>query len=170
MAQHIDIMASPEPYVLDLKSEVEMAIKPHADSKERPPFSPAELAVMAWVCERNHLDIITKKSVFEWVMKTFSYYNTLVLDHVYEATSYRSKEVTTVLSGLVHDLSSVTDRREAPMQSMFRKHESDGLAYISTLADARKFLRRALGNELDSFDSLICLPSSDLSSTLSCLV
>jgi hypothetical protein len=112
MAQHIDIMASPEPYVLDLKSEVEMAIKPHADSKERPPFSPAELAVMAWVCERNHLDIITKKSVFEWVMKTFSYYNTLVMDHVYEATSYRSKEVTTVLSGLVHDLSSVTDRSD----------------------------------------------------------
>lgn len=64
MDQHTDTMAFPDPYVLDLKSEVEMAIKPHVNSKERPPSSPAELAVMAWVCERNHLDIITMKSFF----------------------------------------------------------------------------------------------------------
>lgn len=104
-------------------------------------------------------------------MKTFNYYNTLVMDHAYEATSYRSKEVTTVLSDLVHDLSSTADGHEAPMRSMFRKHETDSLAYISTLADARKFLRRALGNELECFVRFFdCLPSSDLSSTLSCLV
>jgi hypothetical protein len=79
-------MVSADPYAIDLKAEVEAVVKPYADSKDRPPFSLADLAVMAWVCRKNDSGIITEKETLEWVMRTFRYYFNLAVDEIHRAT------------------------------------------------------------------------------------
>ena len=41
MMPQVDTILTTDSYSPDLKAEVEMAIKPYIDSKERPTFSPA---------------------------------------------------------------------------------------------------------------------------------
>lgn len=74
MASPATTLVSAEPLVVNLHAEIKALVKLHASSTRAPPFSSAELAVMAWVCCKNGDGIFNENQIFKWVVKRFRYY------------------------------------------------------------------------------------------------
>ena len=152
------------PHAADLKLEVEALIKPHLDSLDCPPFPLDELAVMAWVCCRNHVGITTEKEIFRWLLKNFKYYRNLVVEDFYaRATASDSSRLKHDLDRVARNLAPPRLWHEVPMRRLHRdvagipsRSES---ACITTLAHSRRYLRRALGSELEWFPRFFELPA-----------
>lgn len=68
MAEKPTTVVSARPLVVDLPAEIKAAVRRHAYDIEAPPFRPAELAVMAWVCCTKYDGIITEEQIFKWVV------------------------------------------------------------------------------------------------------
>ncbi|KAK3067556.1 hypothetical protein LTR53_015518 [Teratosphaeriaceae sp. CCFEE 6253] len=61
-----------------LKAEVEDLLKHFTGSAKKPPFSTAELVVMAVICEVEM--VVTKETGFRWVSQTFPYYSLMAVE------------------------------------------------------------------------------------------
>lgn len=163
MAQHENIPLTAGPHAADLKVEVEAVIKPHLDSPDCPPFPLDELAVMAWVCCRNHLGIATDQEIFKWLLHNFRYYRNLVVEDLYDAPySRHGTRLIDALNSVVRNLVSTRSGHEVPMLTLRRdnatRRSGSGSACMNTLANSRQYLRRALGSELKCFHRFFALP------------
>ena len=58
-----------------LKSEVEHIIAEYKHNSKVPPFSKAELVVMAILCAEN--DVVTKSEIYFWIVRSFEHYGYL---------------------------------------------------------------------------------------------
>jgi hypothetical protein len=69
-----------------LRSKVWAIVSRYSSSSSRiPPFSVAEIMVMAWVCRKaQHRDYITDEEVSDWTVLTFKYYKTMALKELYK--------------------------------------------------------------------------------------
>ncbi|KAK3074450.1 hypothetical protein LTR53_003121 [Teratosphaeriaceae sp. CCFEE 6253] len=63
---------------LGLMAEVAYLLEQFTGSAEKPPFSTAELVVMAVICEQEMA--VTKATVFSWVTETFPYYSLMAVE------------------------------------------------------------------------------------------
>lgn len=169
MAQKMTTIVSAPPLVLDLNAEIKAIVKLHASRTRVPPFSSAELAVMAWVCCKIDLEIVTEKQIFKWVVKKFRYYADLAAEDSYNlVSSPKRRHRTRYLQVFYNNMASELFLHEVPMYPICVELDSDdddvllGLRdsqmYISTLVRARTFLRRALGNETREFRRFLDLP------------
>lgn len=139
-------------------------IKPHLSTKSKPPYSISELAMMAWVCERDKFDAISEKSILQWLVTTFKSYALLALEDAvgYSGSIPFVRRTGTAFPGMASDLSSRLLDCEVPMQRVGKtaRHQRGDYskAYTSTLASARLSLRQALGVEQKHFTRFLDLP------------
>lgn len=61
-----------------LRTEIETLIEPHRHSDQEPPFSAAELVIMAIICNDESVTPY-RSEIFPWVMHTFRYYSSLAI-------------------------------------------------------------------------------------------
>lgn len=163
MAQQANTILTASPRAADLKAEVEAIIKPHLNSLNCPPFPLDEVAVMAWVCCRNHLGITTDKEMFKWLLHNFRYYRNLVVEDTHEKPYPADRNsLKNKLDRVVRSLTSPRFGHEMPMRTLDCKDASSssisGSECITTLANSRQYLRRALGSELKYFPRFFELP------------
>jgi hypothetical protein len=150
------------PHAADLKLEVEALIKPHLDSLDCPPFPLDELAVMAWVCCRNHLDISTEKDMYKWLVENFKYYRNFAVEDIYRPNRYTGETLRSNLNFVVRNMTGQRFGHEMPVRTLYRQDATSssvsGLSCITTLANSRQYLRRAMGRELKEFPQFFALP------------
>lgn len=169
MAPHTTNVVSAEPLVVNLHAEIKAIVKLHASSTRAPPFSSAELAVMAWVCCKNSHGIVTENQIFKWVVKKFRYYADLAAEDAYNLVrSTKRKHRTRYLQVFYDSMASEFSLHDVPMYPICLELDSDddgpvlaladSQTYISTTMRARTFLRRALGNEMKRFSRFLDLP------------
>jgi len=154
------------PYLdVNLKAEVEAAIKPYANSTATPPFSVSEIMTMAWVCRKHRTQLtITDKKISDWMLMNFGQYREVALTELYMhsfqvcSTTYKERHG---FHTFTYQRLLECERLECPLQASLPDDTSRpaNRIYSSTLASARRHLRRALGNELSSFDRLLELPA-----------
>ena len=89
MAPHATTVVSPQPLDVSLYAEIKAVIGLYAHDTNAPPFSPAELAVMAWVSYRNYQGIITEKQIFMWAVKKFKYFANFATEDAYNQNRYK---------------------------------------------------------------------------------
>jgi hypothetical protein len=114
MAQKTATIVSAQPLVINLYAEIKAAVNSHAYSTNAPPFSPAELAVMAWVCSKNEQGIVTEKQIFKWAVKRFKYYADLAAEDAYNLARSTRKKSNSISSSL---LQQNGDRNIPPRRS-----------------------------------------------------
>jgi hypothetical protein len=57
---------------VDLKAEVNAAVRPYVNNATIPPFTVAKIAVMAWVCRPNQQQTtITDEETSNWIIMNF---------------------------------------------------------------------------------------------------
>jgi hypothetical protein len=152
---------TPAPQLMaSLKSQVEIAIAPYASSKSVvPPFTVAEIMVMAWVCRKKpSFNFISDKEVSDWTFLTFGYYREMALEELYEHGFQECENAFKERSDF-HDLvfqrTIQLERMEVPLEVRRRNGEA---GYSSTLPGARRFLNRKIGGELTTFGNFFKLP------------
>ena len=144
----------------NLRSQVETAVAPYASSTSAiPPFTVAEIMVMAWVCRKKpHYKTISDKEVSGWTFLTFGYYREMALEELYEH-SFQECGTTFKERSEIHDLAFQRtiqlERIEVPLEVCWR---NDVEGYSSTVAGAQRFLNRAVGGELTNFSGFLKLP------------
>lgn len=168
MAQQMTTVVSAKPLVVDLLAEIKAVVKLHAYGTKIPPFRPAELAVMAWVCCRDYDGIISGEQIFKWAVKSFKYYSQLAVDDAYNVNRYKKRERRIPhLQNLFNRIASEITLHDVPIYPVHMDHDSDDSdnssassdMYVSSLVKARTFLRRALGNETKRFKRFLDLPA-----------
>ena len=143
-----------------LKPQVEIAIAPYASSTSAiPPFTVAEMMVMAWVCRKKpRYNFVSDKEVSDWTFLTFGYYRVMALEELYEH-GFQECERTFKARSEFHDLvfqrTIQVERMEVPLQAC--RHNVE-MGYSSTLPGARRFLNRTIGGELNTFGGFFKLP------------
>jgi hypothetical protein len=156
---------SAKPVIIDpdLHDEVEDIIVPYLHNPRKPPFSPAELSVMAWATCRTARDVVTDRVIFKWILKNFKYYADLAIEDTYPLSREKyPNRPSAYLRGLFVEIGHETAFQTVPMYPVFisgSTNSNQPAIYTSTLASARTFLRRTLGNELETFDTLLDLPA-----------
>lgn len=155
----------PPHLVINLKAEVEAAVKPYINSTALPPFSVAEIMVMAWVCRKYQSELtISDKKVSDWMVMNFGFYRKMALKELYShsfqvcATTYRERHT---FHDIAYNRLLQAERLEFPLQASLPADTSRPThrTYSSTPASSRMFLRRVLGNEMSNFDRLLELPA-----------
>jgi len=168
MAPHATTVVSAEPRVISLYAEIKAIVRLHAHDTVAPPFSPAELAVMAWVCCRNYQEIIPERQIFRWAVKQFKFYANLAVEDAYNLNRYKKRERRLpYLQNLYNGIATEITLHNVPIYPVCIEPDSDdddepsteSPAYISTLPKSRTFLRRALGNETSAFRRFLDLPA-----------
>jgi hypothetical protein len=158
-------ITKPPHLVIDLKAEVEEAVKPYADSIAIPPFSVAEIMTMAWVCcKGQYLPRISDEKISDWTIMTFGYYRMMALKELH-AHSFQLCRTTPSHKNAFHNFTYQrlfeSERLEFPLQALkvLRASHPSRRVYASRLASSRRFLRRALANEILTFDRFFELPA-----------
>jgi hypothetical protein len=147
---------------IDLDDEVEDIIGPYLHDARKPPFSPAELSVMAWVAWRTNRDVVSDQLIFKWILKHFKYYADLATNNAYELSRYKNPgRPSAELRSLFVELELAARFQSVPLYPVTVKNSNRDFPtiHVSTLASARAFLRRTLGNELKKFARFFDLPA-----------
>lgn len=145
---------------ISLRSNVEAAIAPYTSSSNtKPPFTIAEIMVMAWVCrEKQGSHFVSDEEVSGWMFTTFGYYRKMALKQLYDhsflkcATNFKHRNG---FQDLVTQRTTQCERIDVPLES---RPSFEMGRYSSTLAGARRFLNRAIGGEITKFDGFFKLP------------
>jgi hypothetical protein len=143
-----------------LRSQIEAAVAPYASSgSKKPPFTIAEIMVMAWACRQNRNSrFISDEEVSDWMFTTFGYYRKMALNELYQH-SFQKCTATFIHRNGFHELVSQrttqAERIEVPLEP---SPALDVGGYTSTLAGARTFLQRAIGGKLTKFSGFFKLP------------
>lgn len=144
---------------VDLRAEVEAAVKPYASDTIIPPFSVAQIMVMAWVCRKNPGYGVSDEEISDWIFLTFGYYRKVALKELHQhgfqecAISYKHRNA---FHDFVYQRALQLERLEVPLRR-FTTHR--GTAFTSTGASSRRFLRRALASKPPSFTRFLELPA-----------
>lgn len=154
------------PLVVDLKAEVEALLARYVNDPAKPPFSPAELMVMAWVCRpEQNSDRVSDRQISDWIVTTFEYYKKLALEDVYKfqylysRNCYGAREPGTELQSLAYDRRDLEGRYDVPLvTATIPERDTGRQSHISTSASCRTFLRRTLNAELQQFPRFLDLP------------
>jgi len=145
---------------ITLRLKVKAAVAPYTSSNSTiPPFTIAEIMVMAWACRQNRNSrFISDEEVSDWMFTTFGYYRKMALKDLYKH-SFQKCTTTFVHRNSFHELVSQrtvqAERIDVPLEAY---PALDMGGYTSTLAAARRFLNRAVGGELTSFNGFLKLP------------
>jgi hypothetical protein len=148
------------PTTITLRSKIEAAVAPYASSNaSEPPFSIAEIMVMAWVCQHKpNTRFVSDEDVSDWMFTTFGYYRKMALKQVYQH-SFQNCSTAVYQRNEFHRLvlqrTIQSERIDVPLKE---RSAGDTGGYTSTFADARRFLQRAVGDELTKFDRFFKLP------------
>jgi len=151
-------LTSDAPIMTNLRSKVWTAVARYRSSRVNiPPFSVAEIMVMAWVCRKKQSrSYITDEEVSNWTIFTFRYYEKMALEELYKhsfqhgATEYKDR---TAFHNLAFERTIQLERIDVPLEVCSSKH-----GYSSTTIGAQRFLRRVLGEELTEFKDFFKLP------------
>jgi hypothetical protein len=144
-----------------LRSRIEAAVAPYASSNSTiPPFTIAEIMVMAWACRQNRNSrFISDEEVSNWMFTTLGYYRKLALKDLYKH-SFQKCITTFIQRNSFHELVSQrtiqAERIDVPLESC---PDLDMGGYRCTRAGAQRFLNRALGGELTKFSNFFKLPA-----------
>jgi hypothetical protein len=161
-------VASAQPLVVDLLDEIKAVVRLHAYDTVSPPFRPAELALMAWVCCRNYDGIVTQEQIFKWAVKSFKYYSHLAVNDAYNINRYKKRQKRVPhLQNLFNGIATEITLHDVPIYPVSMDVDSDdsdhppagSAMYVSSLVKARTFLRRTLGNETRDFKRFLDLPA-----------
>jgi hypothetical protein len=147
---------------VDLDDEVEDIIAPYLHEARKPPFSPAELSVMAWVAWKTNRDVVSDQLIFKWILKHFKYYADLARNNAYELSRYKHpRRPNAELRNLFVELELAARFQSVPLYpvTIMNPNRDFPMIYVSTLASARTFLRRTLGNESKKFVRFLDLPA-----------
>ncbi|KAM0692473.1 hypothetical protein Q7P36_008676 [Cladosporium allicinum] len=151
-------LTSDAPIMASLRSKVKAAVaRYYSPDSGLPPFSVAEMMVMAWVCrKKEQRDYIADEEVHDWIVLTFGHYRKMALRELYMHSFQRCSTLYKERSAF-HDLTSQRtiqlERMDVPL-----KVRGSREGYSSTLDGAHRFLRRALGEELTGFKDFFKLP------------
>jgi len=122
MTQQATTIVAAQPLAINLHDEIGNIIKLYAYGKKAPPFSPAELAVMAWVCCRDRQGVISEEQIFRWVTDTFKYYAELATEDAYILSRWdKFKCPPSSLRGLGDGLATEPTLHHVPMFSVSKK-------------------------------------------------
>jgi hypothetical protein len=144
--------------MISLREKVKAGVaRYHSTNSKLPPFSAAEIMVMAWVCRRKqNRDYVTDEEVSDWMVLTFGFYKKMALKELYNHSFPQcvtmQRDRTTFLK-VVSQRTIQLERIDVPLEV-----RSDQRGYASTLVGAHRFLRRALGEELAEFKYFFKLP------------
>ena len=167
MAQRTTTIVSAQPLVVNLLAEVKAVVRRHAHDTKAPPFRPAELAVMAWVCCKNYDEVVTEEQISKWVVKMFRYYAELTIQDAFNLSrDKKRKRRIPLLQNLFDGLATEITLHDVPIYRVWMDVDSDdsdappagSTMYVSSLVKARTFLRRTLGNEMSCFKRFLDLP------------
>lgn len=148
--------------IRNLKAEVEAVIRPYESSNAVPPFSVAELMVMAWVCRPTQsCRFVSDKEIHDWMSLKFGWYRKMALAQLYEHAFQRSspplwKEMTP-FQHFSHQRALQMERLDVPLE--YLKFDKDAGRMKSNRASSRRFLRRVLQNEMPQFSRFLELPA-----------
>jgi hypothetical protein len=149
-----------------VKQEIEAVIAPWRSSEEKPPFTAAELIVMAILCISKHAVMV--KEIVTWVVRTFAHYRELVLEQWAESCS--SSIRTTRSSMVVDGFYEVFDDFDVPLRDpnnveTIRKDLDyverlvDGFSISVSPAAGRVFLRNILEPRREGVFDFLRLPA-----------
>jgi hypothetical protein len=154
----------PSCLVINLRADVEAVIGPNVYSAVVPPFSVTQIMTMAWVCRRNQKrSTISDREISDRMVMSFGYYRRMALEEVHAhgfqacITKFKDRHV---LHNFTYQRLLQSERLECSLQASLPEEASHPICriYSSTLASSRTSLRRALGNEMASFDRFLDLP------------
>lgn len=138
-----------------LKEEIQNAIAPYLTSLEKPPFTTAELVIMAII--NSNREYVSNKDVLGWIVETFFFFTKLAAAEYakkYDTDSDHYKELDMIIEGFHH----VFTDYDIP----FEGFQYDGWAYTRyniNPAAARVCLRRILEPERGGVFRLFDLPA-----------
>jgi hypothetical protein len=157
-----DVVVAPQ-ITIDLKAEVEAAVKPYASDTTKPPISVAELMVMAWVCRKNDDLAVSDEQISDWIFLTFGYYHQIALKELhrhanqeFHSPRWSSLPCRTPFLHFIRQRVFQLERLDFPLS--IKKDHEDEQVFQSTTASSRQFLRRILKAELPSFSRFFQLP------------
>lgn len=167
MGHQATTVVSAKPPAMSLEQEIQAAIAPYTQSRDKPPFSAPELALMAWVCCKNASEIVLGKQIFEWIVHSFAYYDRLAMQDKNRLGAFdRYLSLKFSLRPLLKSLTLATKFQSVPLYCVpnyvpykLFMHDLKKQAYTSTQTASRMFLRRALGNEPQHFNHFFDLPA-----------